>query len=1092
MSNKKYIFYLNTIVARRFVRCYTVRMKIILSNSAHGAYRRVLDCLRSRLADGGEHVVIVPDKFTATSERGVLDTLGIDAAFNVGVTSFTRLAEKTVGRNIKKCLTPQGSVMLLAKVIEDRRSELVYYGKAARVNGFADEFYAALTAVRNSGVTAAALRAAACEAPPSFKDKLNDIALIYDAYIEELSGRHSDSSTRLEAFADYLKRREPEATHYYVVDFYDFKAPELDILAGLDASSLSVTVGLVGGFGAPNARIYCDGVAERVKAACGGAETEIWKEALNPVSAVISERLFSYDPPSVRTENGGKVRLARARGRTTEIVRVVSEIRDKVMEGARYRDFELVLSDPDAYIPELKAALLRYGVPFFIDTRERLAEQTKVRYVLSAIAAVRSGYRRAEVTELVKNPLFYAECDGGADDVFAFENYVLRYNVDYARFSKPFVLGGDGERARAEKVRLRLCEVCAPFVFTGAVTAADFADRAASFLEAAESAWRNHTAKLTEMSLYYAKCAEQVDEKTKAVFDEMREALNAKGRLAYFENIFKSMLRSVKIALVPTFLDAVYVGGTDNRYLGRGDVYVLGANVGKLPAVKGGGAVVSPRDEDALAALGVKITPARKERVYAELMAVTEIMKRPRGSLVISFPESGASGELRPSSVISEMRGMLGENGTALSVEYWDDRIPYGGEARRRAVRAKFSTPRACYHEILRGAARDGEDEIYGAARHWLTDGGAAALERVYARRTPPERLTEEAAGAIAADGVFSVSASRLEKYFTCPYAHYMRYVLRLEKREEAGLESTDSGTILHAVLEGFFREVRDRGMTEDAVDDAAARLFDEAVRSLPRVAAAAEEPETRRALVRLREESAAVCRGLYAASLRSEYKPLYLEEKIGGEEIMPLLLEVGGRKTEVRGYIDRVDVLDGKFAVVDYKTYKSAELRLPEIYTGERIQLYVYLRAIEKSKGWKPVGAFYLPVHSGFIEEDEVRFKYRGHILRDDAEAVKLDSAYNLSPESSILPYKHNARSGKPADDVHLTEESFEVVAAYVERKAAEGAEGILNGTVRPDPIDNACEYCDYAGICGYAVAAGRSRPAVKIADFETKREEE
>ena len=89
-------------------------MKIILSNTAHDAYHRVLSELKGRLADGGEHVVIVPDKFTASSERGVIATLGLDAVFNVSVTSFTRLAEKTIGRRIRKCLTPQGSVLLLA------------------------------------------------------------------------------------------------------------------------------------------------------------------------------------------------------------------------------------------------------------------------------------------------------------------------------------------------------------------------------------------------------------------------------------------------------------------------------------------------------------------------------------------------------------------------------------------------------------------------------------------------------------------------------------------------------------------------------------------------------------------------------------------------------------------------------------------------------------------------------------------------------------------------------------------------------------------------------------------------------------------
>ena len=76
-------------------------MKIVFSNTAHDAYHRVLGELKKRLGDGGEHIVIVPDKFTASSERGVIATLGLDSVFNVSVTSFTRLAEKTIGARIK-------------------------------------------------------------------------------------------------------------------------------------------------------------------------------------------------------------------------------------------------------------------------------------------------------------------------------------------------------------------------------------------------------------------------------------------------------------------------------------------------------------------------------------------------------------------------------------------------------------------------------------------------------------------------------------------------------------------------------------------------------------------------------------------------------------------------------------------------------------------------------------------------------------------------------------------------------------------------------------------------------------------------------
>ena len=225
---------------------------MIFSNTAHDAYHRVLAELKRRLPDGGEHIVIVPDKFTASSEKGVIATLGEDAVFNVSVTSFTRLAEKSVGKRIKRCLTPQGSVMLLAKVIEENRGRLTFYAKAARSAGFAEEFYAALTALRNSGVTPEKLRTAARRAPVAARGKYEDMALVFESYIAALGERHSDSTTRLEAFAAALAEGGTVPAHCSVVDFYEFKAPELDILCGLARSALSLTVGMVGGKGNPN------------------------------------------------------------------------------------------------------------------------------------------------------------------------------------------------------------------------------------------------------------------------------------------------------------------------------------------------------------------------------------------------------------------------------------------------------------------------------------------------------------------------------------------------------------------------------------------------------------------------------------------------------------------------------------------------------------------------------------------------------------------------------------------------------------------------------------------------------------------------
>lgn len=1060
-------------------------MKIILSNTAHDAYHRVLGELKRRLPDGGEHVVIVPDKFTASSERGIMETLGVSSVFNVGVTSFTRLAEKTVGSRINKCLTPQGSVLLLAKVIEENRKNLRYYAGAARATGFAEEFYAALTAVRNSGITPSELRAAARRAPESFRGKLEDMSLLYDAYLAALGERRSDSSTRLEAFAAYLNGDTPVPAHFYVVDFYDFKAPELAVLCGLAKNALSLTVGMVSGFDNPNRRIYCDGAAERLAKACGGAEVEESREILHPAADTLSRRLFSYELPAVRTENDGKVRLLSAKTRREEILYLVTDIVRKVARGARYRDFEVVLSDVEGYKAELKSTFLRYGVPFFIDTREMLSEQTKTRCLLSALSAARSGLRLAEVTEFVKNPLFCGATEEGKDEAFLFENYCLRFNIAYSRLKSPFTLGEGREKECAERVRARLVRALEPFFFEGKISSEDFVGRVFSFLDGFEDAWHVHVAKLTENSLYYAKCAEQVDEKIKSLLEEMSDTLESDGDIAYFERMLKSTLGTVKIALVPTWLDCVYVGGTDNRYLGGGDVYLLGANVGKLPVGNDGGAVLSPRDEELLSALDVKVTPSARQRVFSEMMSVTEIMKRPKGTLTVMYPESDPSGELRPSTVVSELRGMLGEGGEPLHVERVNlDTSLLSGEERASALSAMFATPQACGYEVIRGLGSSYDRAALNAAALFMSDDAKSRTERIFARTDAPASLDENACECTVSAMKGHTSASRLEMYFSCPYKQYFAYVLGLKKRQEARPEGKDYGLILHAVLEKFFAKVMRGEVTREKVAEIAEKLCDVCVAENQSVSAAAEEPAVARALERLRREAAAACMVFFDAEERSEYKPKYVEAYIGGREIPSITVGARGVSAELRGRIDRVDVRGDKFFIIDYKTYKSADLHLYEVYAGNKIQLYLYMQAIAEGKKMNPVGVFYLPLTFDFSSKEN-EWKYRGNTIRDDEEASRIEPYFSSRPEAGVLPYKRNEKTGELESPVHLSDGEFRAIGEYVKALAGEGLADMAEGRITPDPLSGVCGNCDYASVCVWKGDGKALLKSIKPEDF-------
>lgn len=127
-------------------------VKFILSNtfgfSADNMYRLI-----AKNIGNGRQIVIVPDKFSLAFERNILKKLGLTSTFDVDVTSFMRLAVKAMRGKNRKCLTPEGSVMLLKRAIDEVKNDLTVYKDVDDVT-FPREMYAVITALRNSGVNA--------------------------------------------------------------------------------------------------------------------------------------------------------------------------------------------------------------------------------------------------------------------------------------------------------------------------------------------------------------------------------------------------------------------------------------------------------------------------------------------------------------------------------------------------------------------------------------------------------------------------------------------------------------------------------------------------------------------------------------------------------------------------------------------------------------------------------------------------------------------------------------------------------------------------------------------------------------------------
>ena len=146
------------------------------ARTIHAATDAVLSAVK---ATEGRHIIIAPDAFTLAVEQTISNKLGKESVFHVEVMSFARLASVMLGEKIKKCLSPSGSVMLMEKVLCAKEKELRHYSGAARKQGFASEVYAAITSIRNSGVSPDQLFAALPLLKGRVEEKTHDLALLF-------------------------------------------------------------------------------------------------------------------------------------------------------------------------------------------------------------------------------------------------------------------------------------------------------------------------------------------------------------------------------------------------------------------------------------------------------------------------------------------------------------------------------------------------------------------------------------------------------------------------------------------------------------------------------------------------------------------------------------------------------------------------------------------------------------------------------------------------------------------------------------------------------------------------------------------------
>ena len=158
-------------------------------------------------------------------------------------------------------------------------------------------------------------------------------------------------------------------------------------------------------------------------------------------------------------------------------------------------------------------------------------------------------------------------------------------------------------------------------------------------------------------------------------------------------------------------------------------------------------------------------------------------------------------------------------------------------------------------------------------------------------------------------------SVSKLEKYKSCPFSFYLKYGLRLEEKSTFNIQSLDTGSFMHDVIDSFFERLQDLGISVRDIDEVKVEeIVDEIVEeklNLPRNYIFVSSAKFKNQAIKLKRLILKAMKYIIRTITESEFDVLEHEVEFKeGKKYPPIEINLeDGKKVEIIGKIDRVDV---------------------------------------------------------------------------------------------------------------------------------------------------------------------------------------
>lgn len=1077
--------------------------------------------------------LIVPEQYTMEAQRELVTMHPAGGMMNIDAIGMNRLAYRVfdeLGISTGQVLEDFGKSMLIKKILCEQQDTLQVYGSYYDKLGFVDEMKSMMSEIFQYNIKQDTIDEIMEQIPEDsvVAGKMQDIRHIYEEFEAFAGERYIVAEQLVELLTRHVGQSKLVCgSSLYFDGFTGFTPVQLELVEKLMTCADDLTFSFTLDDRDQKYEHIKDyelfyltkTTIKKLTEAAAAAGVEIESPVVLPGTInyrlgenrelFFLERNLFRSPYQKWKQPLERIHLTATGDAQDEIVFVASTIRRLVREkGYRYKDIAIVAGDLEQASHIYERVMDEYEIPVFIDANACLKANPCAETIRSVLAVLADDFSYDSVFRFLKAGM----TDLSFEDIELLENYALKRGVrGYSRWNR--AVSENYEKTspvNVEEIRQAFMKMFGDirkvFADKKAVTK-DYVEALYDFLlqiHMYEKLEARKNELYEENRINEGDAYGQIFEKTVRLFDKIEELLgDTKMSVKEFYEIVDTGLSDIEVGVVPPTVDRVLIGDITRSRLNHIKVlFFTSVNDGIVPKAPKKGRILSDRDRDILSDCGLELAPSDKQNSYIEQFYIYTILTKPSDHLYISYHKLSASLEsMRPSYLLGRISSIF----ASLQAEEYD------------AAFCMPDTVNRSLRRILRTEEDDSEDAESRILTRILTEKGfARELTAIYKGRTyrnvaeqlPPETI------ALLYGRYLHASVSKLELYARCGFAYFLKYGLRLKEREMYQVDVRNVGVILHSVMEGLFKQVRDTRNNdwENFPEDERMLMVTELVnRAAEESAGDFFEDNARNAyMLQMIERMAQTSAGMLQKHIRlGSMKPGMLEKTFDSakDEVGSYLFELPNQiQMSINGKIDRVDVEeeDGTvyIKVIDYKS-STRKLSLEEVLNGEQLQLVTYSaiayeieKMIYPDKNIQIAGLLYysfddpvIEIESSEIDTDteQPEFSDQEKLDAERMEKMKLQGFVNESPAviqkmdhtcNQSLPVKLDKNGDIKKSENVVSADQIRTIMELTRENIEELGSQIAEGKITIEPYKNksntGCDYCEFKNICHFDVKNG------------------